>query len=113
MMNSLIEFFNAFNQWYWFSLAAILVILEMILGTSFFLLWLGVSAASVGIVLILQPSLTWEFQFLIFAAIAFACIAYWHFHLKHQKNTSDQPNLNRRNEQFVGRTITLKEPIVN
>jgi hypothetical protein len=26
---------------------------------------------------------------------------------------SDQPKLNRRGEQYVGRTFTLEEPIVN
>ena len=26
---------------------------------------------------------------------------------------SDQPNLNRRGQQYVGRTFTLDEPIVN
>lgn len=26
---------------------------------------------------------------------------------------SDQPNLNRRGQQYIGRTFTLSEPIVN
>lgn len=112
-MDNLTEMFASINLWYWFSLALVLVILEVLLGTSFFLLWVGASAAAIGGVLLFYPALSWEFQFLIFAVLSLACLMYWHLHLKNQVTSSDQPNLNRRNEQYVGRTVTLDEPIVN
>ena len=112
-MNSFAEMFSSINQWYWFALALVLVILEVMLGTSFFLLWIGVSAAAIGVILLVSPGLAWEFQFLIFAVLSLACLIYWNFHLKHQVNTSDSPNLNRRTQQYIGRVVTLREPIVN
>lgn len=112
-MESLNDLFAGINQWHWFGLAVILAILDVTLGASFFLIWIGVSAAIIGVVVFVFPSLTWEYQFLLFGALALTCLLYWHTHLKHRTNVSDQPNLNRRNEQFVGRTITLTEPIIN
>lgn len=102
------------NQWCWFLLAAILTILEVMIGTSFFLLWLGISALAIGIIVLLYPNLIWEYQFLIFSAVAIACLGFWYMHLKNNVHTSsEQPNLNRRNEQYVGRMVTLAEPIIN
>ncbi|MFT5397200.1 MAG: hypothetical protein ACI85N_002418, partial [Gammaproteobacteria bacterium] len=34
-------------------------------------------------------------------------------HKKSNPNVNDQPNLNRRGEQYVGRSFTLEEAIVN
>lgn len=112
-MSAFTEFFTAFSAWYWFSAGVFLIILELMLGASFFLLWIGVSATVIGVVVLLYPTLAVELQFLLFTAVAMSSLLYWHIHLKHASNTSDQPNLNRRNEQYVGRTTTLKEPIVN
>jgi membrane protein implicated in regulation of membrane protease activity len=112
-MNSIASIFAAINIWYWFALAAILVIMEVVIGTSFFLLWIGASAAIVGTVLFLYPALSWEYQFLLFAVVSAACLLFWHTYLKRRQKYSDQPTLNRRNEQYVGRTVTLTEPLVN
>lgn len=112
-MEHLIDFLATLNQWHWFGLALILVILEVVLGTSFFLLWVAVSAATIGVALLVMPQLPWEYQFLIFAIEAASCLFYWHAHYKNKAFISDQPNLNRRNEQFVGRIVTLGEPLVN
>jgi membrane protein implicated in regulation of membrane protease activity len=101
------------NQWAWLGLAAVLVTLEVLLGTNFFLLWMGFVAAIVGTVVWLIPTLTWEVQVLIFAVGSFACMVLWRQYLKHRPIISDNPTLNRRAEQYVGRTFTLTEPIVN
>lgn len=112
-MENLTNFFDSINQWHWFGFALVLVILEVTLGTSFFLLWVAVSAVTIGIILMVMPQLAWEYQFLIFAVGAVFCLVYWRMHSKNKLGLSDQPNLNRRNEQFVGRIVTLGEPLVN
>jgi membrane protein implicated in regulation of membrane protease activity len=112
-MENLTDFLATLNQWHWFGLGLILVILEVLLGTSFFLLWVAVSAVTIGIVLLIVPQLPWEYQFLIFAIEAASCLLYWYKHNKNKSYISEQPNLNRRNEQFVGRVVTLGEPLVN
>ena len=58
------------------------------------------------------PTLGWEIQ-CIFTLEAFACILFWQFYLRHNPETSDGPLLNQRNAQYIGRQITLTEPIVN
>ncbi len=112
-MGYLTDIFAELTAWHWFGSALILVILEVLLGTSFFLLWVAVSAVIVGVILLMVPVLIWEYQFLIFAGTAVICLIYWRAHFKNNHSTSDQPNLNRRNEQYVGRVVTLGEPLVN
>lgn len=112
-MENFIHLLETVNQWFWFGFAVVLVILEMALGVNFFLLWLGICAAAIGVINILYPSLSWEYQFIIYAFASIACIVFWHLHLKHNPAISDEPLLNRRSEQYIGRVVTLEEPLVN
>ena len=112
-MDKLLDFLYTLNQWHWFGFAAVLTILEILLGANFFLLWLGVSAATIGLLMLVYPQILWEYQFIVFAVESIACLGFWNFHLKNNPQTSDQPNLNRRNEQYIGRVVTLNEPIIN
>lgn len=112
-MENFISILNSINAWYWLGFAVILVILEVSLGVNFFLLWLGVSAATVGVLKLVYPPLIWEYQFLFFALESLVCIALWGVHLKRNQQVSNQSNLNRRNEQYLGRIVTLLEPVVN
>ena len=108
-MNTLLSF----THWLWLGLSALLIIFEVILGTSFFLLWLGVIAAIVGMLVWLIPALIWQYQVLIFAVGALASVMIWHHYLKTHPGEQNTNTLNRRAEQYVGRLFTLSEPIVN
>ncbi len=104
------------NCWLWFGVAASLIILEILLSTSFFLLGLGLSAFITGFIVWLMPALSWHAQIFLFAIAAIFSMILWKQYLKkhsHTFNKSDQPNLNRRAEQYLGRTFTLSEPIEN
>ena len=98
--------------WHWWVLAIVLVILEVFAPGAIFL-WLGVAAGVVGVILWVMPAVSWEWQFLIFSVISVLSIVLWRNHLKEHPTETDQPRLNRRGEQYVGRTFTLDEPIVN
>ena len=112
-MQSFFSMLEHLNMWYWFGFGAVLVILEMLLGVNFFLLWTGISAASIGLVMLVYPQIPWEYQFVIFSMASIGCIVFWNLHLKHTHKISDEPRLNRRSEQYVGRVVTLLDPIVN
>jgi membrane protein implicated in regulation of membrane protease activity len=112
-MKTFIELIYHLNQWHWFGFACILVIFEIGLGVNFFLLWLGLCAASIGIIVTIFPSLPWEYQFIIFAISAVACIMFWHMYLKNNPTISDKPNLNRRGQRYIGVVTNLKEPMIN
>ena len=98
--------------WHWWVLGVALVILEVFAPGAVFL-WLGVAAGVVGLVLLIIPGMSWEWQFLIFSLISVLSIVLWRNRLKEHPTETDQPRLNRRGEQYIGRIFTLAEPIVN
>jgi hypothetical protein len=99
--------------WHWWVLAALLVVFEMI-APGAFLLWLGVAAALVGAVLLVAPGLDWGVQLLLFAVLALVAFAGWRkYGRRIPDRPTDEPLLNRRGSQYVGRLFTLDEPIVN
>ena len=93
-------------------LAVLLIIIEVFAPGTFFV-WMGVSAAVVGLLFWLLPGLGWEFQVLLFALLSVASVVIWRFVQKRHPTQTEQPLLNRRGEQYVGRVFTLQEPIVN
>jgi hypothetical protein len=98
--------------WHWWIAGVVLLIVEMAAPGAIFL-WMGVAAGVTGLALLVVPSMGWEYQFLIFALFAVVSIVVWRRYLKARPIETDKPALNRRGEQYVGRTLTLAEPIVN
>jgi membrane protein implicated in regulation of membrane protease activity len=98
--------------WHWWLVGIVFIVLEVFSPAAFFL-WLGVSAGIVGLFMLVQPDMTWEWQLTLFAVFSVvSTVVGRRWFVSHQKQT-DQPALNRRGEQYVGRTFTLAEPIVN
>jgi membrane protein implicated in regulation of membrane protease activity len=106
------ELFTQLNAWHWGIIAAVLIILEMFVPGAF-LLWLGVAAAVNSILLVFIPAMSWEAQFVIFAVVSVVSIVAFRRWRDKNPVATDQPALNRRGDQYVGRTFTLAEPIVN
>ncbi len=102
------------NFWHWLSFAVVLIILEVFSPGAFFL-WLGIAAVGVGGVMFFLPHLSWQTQLTVYALFSIASLIGWRYSLKffHLRQKTTAPNLNRRAEQYVGRTFTLIEPIVN
>lgn len=98
--------------WHWWILAVALVIIEILLP-SFFALWLAIAAALTGLILLIFPALGWEWQLLIFAMFAVASIVAWRRYYQKHPIKTDEPLLNRRGEGYVGRELTLSQPIVD
>lgn len=103
---------NPIPVWYWFILAATLITIELTVGTSFFVLWLGISAAVTGLVELLYPTLALEYQFFLFTTVSITCLVLWAIRLK-KVAPADTLRLNRRSEQYIGRSVVLLEPITN
>lgn len=101
-----------FDYWHWYILGLALITLEM-LAPTFFALWIGISAFLTGTILYFIPSLSWEIQVLIFAVLSILSVLAWHQYYVKNPIETDEPLLNRRGEQYVGRIITLKEAIVD
>ena len=101
------------GPWNWMVLGFVLLGLE-ILVPGVFLLWIGIAALLVG-ALALQAWdaawFTWQAQVLIFLLLSLIAAYLGHRINKSREAESDQPLLNRRDEQLIGRTATLEEPI--
>ena len=105
--------FTQMEFWHWLTIAVILIFLE-ILSPGVFFLWLGLAAGAVGLVLLLSPELSWQAQFILLACFSLISIIVWRIIRKFlPPKEPDVSHLNRRAEQYIGRTFTLVEPIVN
>jgi hypothetical protein len=98
--------------WHWWVLGVVFLILEVFAPGVFFL-WLALAAAGVGLLLLLLPGISWEVQFLVYAALSVISIAASRLWFKHYPIETDRPNLNRRGEQYVGRVFTLDQAVTN
>lgn len=98
--------------WHWWILAGLLLILELT-APAFFFLWLGIAAAAVGMILLVFPGLPLESQLVLFGVTSVVAIFAWRRYREARPTVTDQPNLNRRGHQYIGRVFTLVEPIKN
>ena len=97
----------------WWLLALVLIGVELMVP-GFFMLWIGIAAAAMGVILMFLPALSFLAQAVLFAVLALiSCYVYWHFVRAAAGETSDQPRLNRRAEQHIGRRYVLDTAIVN
>jgi len=98
--------------WHWWILAGVLLILELT-SPVFFFLWLGFSAAAVGFLLLVFPTLPLEAQLVLFGILSIVAVLAWRKYREVHPPESDQPLLNRRGEQYTGRVFSLDNAIVN
>ena len=98
--------------WHWWILAGLLLIIELT-APAFFFLWLGIAAAAVGLILLVFPSIPIETQLVLFGIASIVAILAWRKYRESRPLKTDQPNLNRRGQQYVGRVFSLTEPITN
>ena len=108
-MESLIQ---QVDYWHWWILAGILLLIE-VLAPSFFFLWLSIAAAITGVILLAAPEIGWQYQLIIFSGLSVVSIALFRRYQRRNPAITDQPALNRRGEQYIGRTFTLEQPVVN
>lgn len=100
------------TPWHWWILGLGLLVLEIFAPGTFFL-WSAVAAGLLGFVVLIAPGIDWQYQVLLFAVLSVATIVAWRLYRKRVPEESAEPLLNRRGQQYVGRVVTLAEPIVN
>ncbi|MFC0226848.1 NfeD family protein [Serratia aquatilis] len=110
----MLEQITANPYWFWITLGGLLLAAEM-LGASGYLLWSGISAVLVGLLVWLLPQLDWEWQGAVFAVITIAVAYLWWYWLRKRStaSTSGSQVLNQRNRQLIGTRATLTEPMQN
>ncbi|MBW8369199.1 MAG: NfeD family protein [Arenimonas sp.] len=96
----------------WGGLALLLIAAET-LAPGVFMLWLGLAAAVVFVLLLVFPDLPPIGQAIAFVSLGFAAIAIYMRFFRNKERPSDQPLLNRRGEQLVGQVYVLDQAIVD
>jgi len=98
--------------WYWWIFGLLLLIFEM-LAPGVFFLWLAISAAIMGGLLLVFPQLLFAWQLFLFALFSLASVVITRFWLTSHPIDSDHPFLNQRLSSIVGQTFRLHEAIVD
>ena len=100
------------DYWHWWVLGVVFVVLEILLPSTFFL-WLAIGAGITGLELLLWPGTGWEYQLLLFSVASVISYLLFRGYLQRSPILTDHPTLNRRGEQYVGRTFNLDEAVIN
>ena len=105
------EFIWSLGAWNWFIVAVALFALESVVPGVHFV-WFGVAAVIVG-ALSLTVDIAWEWQLITFAIISCITVFFARRYASPEVAASDQPELNLRAEQYVGRVVTVEEAIAD
>ncbi len=107
----MIAYLQHLSYWDWLALGTLLLILE-VFGAGGYLLWIGMAAASVGVLTYLFPALPWAWQFVLFGLLSVLTAVFWWQRQRAGGKVSAQPGLNQRGSELIGRTFVLHEAIV-
>ena len=110
-MGLLFETLKSLGVWTWWVAAGILFLLEL-LAPGIFFLWLGVAAVIVAVT-VLVVDISWQIQIAAFAVLSVVTLIASKRFFSPNALESDQPNLNKRVMQYVGKVYVLDEAIVN
>ncbi len=97
--------------WYWWALAAILLVCEILLPGVMFMFF-AIGAAASGLLLLLSPHLALELQLAVFAVVSVVSALGLRRFLKRLQGKGATPPLNARSEALVGQTFVLDQPIL-
>ena len=99
------------SGWFWWGLALALFALEALLPGAF-MLWLGFAAVGTGIVHLLLPGAGLAAQWIVFCVLSLVAVGFgWRYRSRNPPAPSDQPLLNKRAEQLIGRVFPLETAI--
>lgn len=97
--------------WYWWALAAVLLVFEMLLPGVVFL-FLAIGAAVSGLLLLIVSDMSLELQLAIFAIVAVLSAVGLRPFLKSLQHKTAGSTLNARGEALIGKIFVLDEPIL-
>lgn len=115
-MSTLIDLLAGFGFWNWFFLAIVLLAFETVIPGVHFL-WFGIAAGVVGLVVWSAVAagygdmLSWPWQLVIYALVSVATVFWVRRFANPQSVRSDEPDLNVRGAQYIGRVVTVENAI--
>ena len=100
------------DHWNWWILALLLFVVELAMPGVIFL-WLAIAAALTGFLVLIIPAVGWEISFIVFAVLSVIAIYIGRRVWTPSNTPSADSTLNKRADQYIGRTFTLDTAIEN
>ncbi len=95
----------------WAGLSLLLIAAETLIPGAF-LMWLGFAAGVMFLLVLLVPGLPLLTQAVLFTALSFVFVFVYRRWFRDRDRKTDQPALNKRTAQLVGRRVVLERGIV-
>jgi inner membrane protein len=111
VMQMISDAFTQFGPWLWFAAAVVLFVLETIVPGVHFL-WFGMAAGVIGVIALAAP-MAWQWQIILFSLLSFATVFLVRRSGSVESAKSDEPSLNVRGAQYIGRSVVVEEAIRN
>ena len=99
-----------FVWWHWLALGLLLIGAEFLVS-GYVLLWFGIGALLVGLLLALMPDLSLSWQIITFTTTAVLALAAARIWLRRFGGREETASLNRPDEGLPGRVFRLEDPI--
>ncbi|MDA0146915.1 NfeD family protein [Vibrio sp. LaRot3] len=104
------EILDSMNYWHWLAFGLALLAAEL-LGTAGYMLWLGISALAVGLLLSILP-ISWQMQWVSFGVFSLLTTwLWWRKQLQSDSKDDQSRDLNQKDKQLVGQVITLDQDV--
>jgi membrane protein implicated in regulation of membrane protease activity len=100
------------NVYFWLGLGLMLMALETFVP-GVFLIWFGIAALAMAALVWIAPELHVLFQTALFGGLAIAAILVYRGWFQSREPAPDQPLLNQRAAQLIGRVVVLESAIEN
>lgn len=103
------------GPWAWWIFGIALLVAEIAVPGNF-LVWIGIAGLITGLLsnLLWETSWwVWQTQWLTFAILSAAALYFGRGWVSHRGNRSEEPTLNQRGANLIGRTAELIEPLHN
>ena len=112
MWGSLLGHFQGLDQWDWFVLALLLLLVEVFINAAFFM-WFALSAAVVGGLILVIPSINWQSQLSLFVVNMLISLLFWRIYCRSKSKAEIEHDLklNCCGQACIGNHYLLDRPI--
>jgi membrane protein implicated in regulation of membrane protease activity len=104
------DFLTQLTWWHWIVGALALAAVETFMPGAV-AVWFAVSAAIIGLLLVVFPEMPWQWQWVLWAALGIVAMLVYRRYRRANPETDEMPTLNRRGQQYVGQVFTLVEEL--
>jgi len=103
---------ESLQYWHWLTFGILLLIADVAVAGTSFMMWIGFAALFTGLVSLMLPGLLiWQLQLVLFGVSAVASVLLWRRYVKDEP-VAGGVVLNHRGAEYIGRVVHLEEAIV-